>query len=181
MKTVKDKLVFDVRFRDMRLRMIGIGDIEDLREWKNANKNSFFSQQDITSEQQGAWYAKFREREDDFMFVVEQMVDERWEKIGCMGFRLLLDEDCVDGYNIIRSRKVGESSFSMSDAFRTMLAYADSQHPDMPLRVKVLSGNPAVAWYERNGFATIDERDDYYLMEVDKQQLEDVVLTVEEK
>src|SRR4051812_41190534 len=174
METVKNKVLFDRRFPDMRLRMIDVGDIEELREWKNANKNSFFLQQEITPEQQGEWYAKFRDREDDLMFVVEQLVNEQWEKIGCMGFRLLPDEGCVDGYNIIRSRKIGNASFSMTDAFRTMLAYADSQYPDIPLQVKVLSGNPAIAWYEQNGFATVESRDGYYLMEVGKQRLEDV-------
>ena len=179
MITVKNKTVTDERFPEMRLRMIDVADIEDLREWKNANKGSFFLRQDITSEQQGEWYAKFREQEDNFMFVVEQLLGQQWEKIGCMGFRYLPDENCVDGYNIIRSRKIGDASFSMSDAFRTMLAHADSVYPDMPLRVKVLSENPAVAWYERNGFTTIGARDGYYLMEVDKQQLEDVNLAVE--
>ena len=176
---VKNKIVGDRRYTDMRLRMIDIGDIEDLREWKNANKQSFFLKQEITPEQQGEWYAKFRERENDMMFVVEQLVADRWEKIGCMGFRYLPEERCVDGYNIIRARKVGEASFSMSDAFRTMLAYADAEYPNEPIRVKVLSGNPAVAWYERNGFKTLEEKDGYFLMEVDKQTLEDISLTVE--
>ena len=179
MESVKNKVIADRRFPDMRLRMIDVSDIEELREWKNTNKNSFFLRQDITSEQQGEWYAKFREREDDFMFVVEQLAGGQWEKIGCMGFRLLPDEECVDGYNIIRSRKIDGASFSMTDAFRAMLAYADSQYPDLPIRVKVLSGNPAVEWYEGNGFAIIDRRDAYYLMEVDKQRLEDVSLAVE--
>jgi hypothetical protein len=176
---VKDKIVKNTDHPDMRLRMIDIGDIEDLREWKNANKNSFFLRQDITPEQQGSWYASFRERADDFMFVVEQLSGVTWNKIGCMGFRYLADERCVDGYNIIRARKVGDASFSMSDAFRTMLAFADSEYPDQPIRVKVLIGNPAVAWYERNGFKTVEEEDGYFLMEVDKQTLEDLNLEVE--
>ena len=180
MITVKDKVVSDTRFADMRLRMIDISDIEELREWKNANKNSFFLREDITPEQQGVWYANFRDREDDFMFVVEQRVSgDDWQKVGCMGFRLLPDEGCVDGYNIIRSRRIDGASFSMSDAFLTMLAYADAEYPDQPIRVKVLSGNPAARWYERNGFATINERDGYKLMEVDKQRLEDANLEVE--
>ena len=179
MITVKNKIVSDSRHPDMRLRMIDISDIGELREWKNANKNSFFLRDDITPEQQGTWYANFRERENDFMFVVEQRVGDEWQKVGCMGFRLLPDEGCVDGYNIIRSRRFNGASFSMSDAFIAMLAYADAEYPDQPIRVKVLSGNPAVEWYERNGFATIDEKDGYKLMEVDKQRLEDVSLSVE--
>jgi len=179
MKTTKNEMITDNRFPDMRLRFIDLGDIEELREWKNANKGSFFLQQDITLEQQNEWYARFRERDDDFMFIVEQLAGDRWEKIGCMGFRLLENDECVDGYNIIRSQKIGGASFSMTDAFKAMLAYADSQYPGLPVRVKVLSGNPAVAWYEKNGFAIVEKKDSYYLMEVDKQRLEDVSLAVE--
>jgi hypothetical protein len=163
----------------MRLRMINEGDIEDLREWKNENKQSFFLQNDITPEQQAEWYKNFKKNDADYMFMVEQFVDHKWQKIGCEGFRYLSSEECIDGYNIIRSRKLGGASFSMSEAFKTMLAYANSLFPELPIRVKVLSGNPAVRWYERNGFKTVEERDSYFLMEVDKSTLDDVSLTVE--
>lgn len=153
---------------DYRLRSIDERDLEDLRTWKNANKNSFFLREDITPEQQSAWFDKFRNRPDDQMFVVEQRTESGWEKIGCMGFRRLEDEGCVDAYNIIRSRKLEPASFSMSDAFRLLLAYAVDLHPSMPIRCKVLTENPAVEWYERNGFAKLDRGEGYVLMDLDK-------------
>lgn len=156
---------------DFRLRAIGEADLEDLRAWKNANKNSFFLRTDITHEQQRAWFAGFSERRDDRMFVVEQRIGEAWEKIGCMGFRLLVGEDCVDAYNIIRSRKLEPASFAMSDPFLTMLAYAATLH-DEPIRCKVLAENPAVAWYERNGFSRIGSGEGYVLLELGKSRLE---------
>lgn len=161
------------RYPDLRLRAIGKDDLENLRNWKNENKNSFFLKQEITREQQGRWYESFSEREHDHMFIVEQLVGEEWSAIGCMGFRELAGEGCVDGYNIIRSQKIGNASFTMSEAFRLMLAYAVSLYKDQPVRVKVLSGNPAVTWYEKNNFSTISEQDGYYAMELEKASLND--------
>ena len=158
---------------DLRLKMIDEGDIESLRKWKNLNRESFFLKSEITADQQREWYAAFRGRPDDFMFVVEQIRDARWEKIGCMGFRVL-DDNSIDAYNIIRSQKIEPSSFTMADVFRNMLAYANILHKDKPIRCKVLASNPAVSWYERNGFAKLEEKDGYFLMELDKSAIKDL-------
>jgi RimJ/RimL family protein N-acetyltransferase len=161
------------RFPDLRLRAIGQEDIENLRTWKNENKNSFFLKQEITPEQQWKWYQAFSTRNDDHMFIVEQLEAGKWTPIGCMGFRELAEEGNVDAYNIIRSKKIGNASFTMSEAFRLMLAYASSLYPQLPLRVKVLSHNPAVAWYEKNDFSKIGEQDGYFAMELNKDSLND--------
>lgn len=159
---------------DFRLRSIGKQDIENLRTWKNDNKTSFFLNQDITPEQQEKWYGNFVNRDNDYMFVVEQKTAGEWEKIGCMGFRKLDEEGCIDAYNIIRSRKIEPASFTMSDVFRTMLAYAASVFPDLPIRCKVLSKNPAVEWYKKNSFSIVAPVDDYYLMELAKDTIKNL-------
>lgn len=156
---------------DLQLRSIAEGDIENLRNWKNVNKHSFFLNQDISPEQQQKWYDSFLQRENDHMFVVEQLAGEEWQAIGCMGFRKLDDEGCVDAYNIIRSKKIEPATFTMSEAFSTMLAYAAGMYPGFPLQVKVLSNNPAVAWYKKNAFTIIDTVNNYYLMELNKDSL----------
>jgi hypothetical protein len=159
---------------DLRLRTITKNDIENLRNWKNANKNSFFLNQDITATQQEEWYGKFANKPGDHMFIVEQNVDDEWQSIGCMGFRKLDDEGYVDAYNIIRAHKIEPASFSMSDAFKGILAYAVSLYPGHPLQVKVLSHNPAVSWYEMNGFNIIGSKSDHVVMELDKKVLSNV-------
>jgi hypothetical protein len=142
------------------------------------NRNSFFLKDEITPEQQSAWFAAFRKRENDRMFVVEQQVGNKWEKIGCMGFRLLTDEGCVDAYNIIRSQKIEPADFVFADPFRLMLAYAGSLY-SLPIRCKVLTENPAVHWYERNGFAIVGEGDGYVLLELDKDSIKDLEFKTE--
>ena len=165
---------------EFRLRSISATDSEQLRQWKNANKNSFFLKRDIEPEEQQKWFEGFSGREHDHMFVVEQSVGDASEPIGCMGFRRLYDEGCVDAYNIIRSRKIEPADFTMADCFRTMLKYAAIKYPDLPIRCKVLKNNPAVAWYERNGFSVIDMAADYNLMELDKNALDNVKIEVSE-
>jgi hypothetical protein len=163
---------------NFRLRAIDGGDLEELRTWKNANKGSFFLRSDITPEQQSNWFDSFSQRHDDHMFVVEQQTPTGWEKIGCMGYRLLEDEGCVDGYNIIRSRRIEPASFTMSDAFRLMLAQAAGKYPGFPLKLKVLTGNPAVAWYERNGFRITERSDDHVEMELEAGSIDDVQVII---
>ena len=92
----KDSILTLTGHEDLRLRTINENDIEDLRSWKNENKNSFFLSQDITPEQQQKWFTAFSARENDHMFIVEQQTEGHWKKIGCMGFRRLDDEGCVD-------------------------------------------------------------------------------------
>lgn len=169
--TLERKKIENVGFR---LRTIEETDIDELRNWKNQNKNSFFLRDDITQEQQSLWFKHYLERENDWMFVVEQEVMQDREKIGCMGFRLLADEGCVDAYNIIRSKRIEPATFTMSDAFLAMLTFADQLYETLPIRCKVLSENPAVQWYERNGFEKVTLVDNYFLMQLDKVKLNDL-------
>lgn len=176
--TNKQVLLMVPDHADLRLRSIDRGDTENLRNWKNANKQFFFLHRDITPEQQQQWYDTFAARPHDHMFIVEQQVGGDWQPIGCMGFRQLEEEHCVDAYNIIRSRKIGEASFTMSDAFLVMLSYASSLYPGWPLQVKVLSENPAVEWYKKNGFAITGEGEGYVRMDLDPAMLKNITWTL---
>lgn len=172
-------MVTDPSFQDLRLRIINETDKENLRIWKNANKGSFFLKEDISPGQQDAWFEAMQQRSDDFLFIVEQNVEPDWIPIGCMGFRVLENENCVDAYNIIRAIRVGNASFTMGDAFKAMLVFAKDKFADLPLRCRVLHGNPAIKWYEKNGFRTIAENPDHVLMELNEPSLRGIKIVVE--
>src|SRR5215213_4677609 len=177
----KNLILSSADYPDLRLRAIGRGDIENLRIWKNKNKGSFFLNRDILPEEQEKWFAAFSERDDDYMFVVEQLAGAGdWRSIGCLGFRKLADEGSVDAYNIMRAVKIEPSSFTMSDAFRLMLAYAAARYADLPIRCKVLCDNPAVEWYKKNDFSIVDRAagEEYYLMELSKDSLKNCRLNI---
>ncbi len=139
------------------ISIVGTADLENLRAWKNSQKEFFFHQQDISVDQQFNWYKCFLERPLDFLFVT------RFKGIpfGCLGVRWL--ENHWDVYNVI----LGDTSFGkkglMSDSFQAILSYIFTVNQS-PVKLKVLKMNPAVRWYERHGFRIIEERVDCYIM-----------------
>lgn len=145
----------------LRLRSIVVDDIEYLRRWKNLNRKSFYFRQEIGADQQREWYEAFCRRENDYMFVVEEMTGRGRRSIGCMGFRVLARE--ADIYNVIRGRKSGRPG-AIGRAMTTMCGYVRSVH-EGPITCEVLIDNPAVNWYISNGFSIREKQDDHYVME----------------
>lgn len=78
-----------------------------------------------------------------------------------MGFRYINGK--ADVYNVMRG--VAGKKGTMGLALRRMCNYALQMYPGI-LGVKVLRDNPAVAWYERNGFKEIGVFEDYVELEL---------------
>ena len=146
-----------------RLRAIGAGDLEDLRTWKNRDRQYFFFREIISPEQQARWFAGYLDRPDDYMFVAEAPRQPDEPPFGCMGLRLV--GEYVDVYNVIRGRRLEGEGVRMADAFALMCSFALSF--ERAITLMVLKDNPAVAWYERRGFARVEERPDHYFMRLD--------------
>jgi RimJ/RimL family protein N-acetyltransferase len=83
------------------------------------------------------------------------------QSFGCMGIRWL--DNAWDIYNVILGRPEFGGRGLMSQAFKTMLAYALSVKRS-PIALQVLKHNPAVKWYLKNQFVITAERDDHYAM-----------------
>jgi hypothetical protein len=139
----------------LRLKQAEAADMEDLRVWKNANREWFFYKKEITPEQQAGWFAKHQARKYDVMFMAQERDGEEWVNIGCMGFRLT--DTVVDLYNIMRGRKVEGSQHSMGEAFSLMNAYLAKTYA-LPITCEVLTANPARNFYERNHMTMVEER-----------------------
>jgi RimJ/RimL family protein N-acetyltransferase len=161
MKSVKIIINIDKtnnNLNKLTLRTVNETDIENLRVWKNMNKNFFFYKQEISESQQTEWFNQYLNRPDDYIFIVEL---NNQLPIGCMGIRKLDKE--WDAYNII----LGESEFGrkgyMSVAFKKMLDFA-SNSESLPITLKVLKENPAVSWYEKNGFKKMSIEDSHFYM-----------------
>lgn len=142
---------------NLALRAAEERDLPALREWKNSQSEFFFFKGQISAEQQAAWFAGYQERPEDFMF----MVDADTETIGCMGIRQL--DDGWDIYNVILGSAAHSGKGLMSQAFQAMLAFA-TQRAARPITLKVLKHNPAVGWYQKNGFIINSEADDHFFM-----------------
>jgi RimJ/RimL family protein N-acetyltransferase len=142
---------------NLALRAAEECDLPALREWKNLQSEFFFFKGHISAEQQTAWFAGFMQRPEDFMFMVDSGVDT----IGCMGIRQL--DDGWDIYNVILGSAAYSGKGLMSQAFQEMLTFA-SQRAERPISLKVLKHNPAVGWYQKNGFVIDSTADDHYFM-----------------
>ena len=150
----------------LELRAVGQKDLEFLRQWKNKQKQFFFHQEEISASQQIKWFVSFVKRPYDFMFmtVYEQQV------FGCMGIRW--QEDHWDIYNVI----LGQMSFGgrglMGKAFAALLTYANTLKPAL-ISLQVLKHNPAVGWYQKQGFEITATHETYFSMsyqsKLDKQ------------
>lgn len=144
---------------DVALCTITEADLENLRQWKNANRFSFFFQDIIAPEQQAQWFRSYLQRPDDYMLIVTHAN----QAIGCMGFRSI--ESIVDVYNVIRGiPRTGEFGL-MGQAMRLMCSYIISQSV-ADIIAQVLVSNSAIAWYHKNGFDRHAEHTNYVEMKL---------------
>ncbi len=154
-------LLVSPEFPALVLRGAGEDDLENLRVWKNSNRESFFFRDTITPEMQTAWFAGYRKRDKDFMFIVRA----HEANIGCMAVRLL--GETWDIYNVILGKPEEGKKGWMSAALRMMCTYVWPS--GLPIRLKVLCANPAVRWYLRNGFCQVEKRPDHLLLALDRR------------
>jgi len=144
------------------VRSIDAQDLELLRVWKNANRFSFFFKDVISPEMQARWYEGYATRPDDFMLMVEQ----RGERVGCIGFRRI--DSGIDVYNIIRGVASPTPDGAMTTALDLVCAEGSRRYPGQPIVLSVLRSNPALQWYFRRGFTVIAEHDEFLELTRDK-------------
>jgi RimJ/RimL family protein N-acetyltransferase len=144
---------------DVILCAIQLGDQENLRNWKNDNRYSFFYQELITPAVQQEWFEAYLLRNEDYMFVIKSGTI----KIGCIGFRLCKMN--WDVYNTILGDAVFRSRGYMRQAMRMICSYALTLKP-LPITTKVISTNSALRWYYRNSFRERTVNADYVDIEL---------------
>jgi hypothetical protein len=139
------------------LRSAGQADLEHLRKWKNEQKQFFFYQEEITPNQQVQWYEGYKKRPNDIILMTEY----EQQIFGCMGIRW--QENHWDIYNVILGRQEFGGRGLMGLAFSAMLNFAVA-HKATPINLQVLKKNPAVKWYQKQGFEIIETHDSFFLM-----------------
>jgi len=147
------------------LRSVLKTDAEVLRKWKNDHKEFFFHKQEISKEEQEKWIESLNARKDDHMFII--MDNET--PIGSVGTRLY--QEFVDIYNVILGDKSYKGKHVMTHAVWATVAFSNLVFVNKPVRVRVLRSNPAIKWYEKIGFNTIDYFDDHIFMQFRSQDI----------
>jgi ribosomal protein S18 acetylase RimI-like enzyme len=141
-------------------RPAALADIETLRVWKNAHRAAFFTQTEITSGQQAAWFRDFSQKTDQQMFLLVRGE----ERVGCVGYRCLAP-GVVDLFNLILGKDELAGTGLMT-AFCRCLEGELARRGVQRIRLTVLSGNgPAIAFYHKLGFAVLETRPEALVME----------------
>ena len=137
----------------LMFKPIDESDIEWLRETRNKHKDSFFDSGEISTEQQKAWYERYKESAIDTMYIVELKSGEKIGTIAIynidianrtatLGRVLLLEEYRGQGY----AEQMVQTILKM--AFEHMRLYK--------VKVEVHIDNiNAIAVYARSGFKSI--------------------------
>jgi len=139
------------------LKLIDQSDLNNLMNWKNTNRSFFFHNSNISKQQQKIWYQSYCQRDQDYMFIVN--FNEL--PIGCMGIRYL--QKYWDVYNIILGDMNFQKQGIMGKAFKKMIDFAIKNYKT-DIVLKVLKHNPAIRWYEKQGFTIVEKNNDHYLM-----------------
>ena len=139
------------------IRTSDVDDLTNLREWKNTHKEYFFHKLEITPAQQEEWFSGYLLRADDYLFIVEF----DGNPIGCMGIRF--KDDSWDIYNVILGKAAFGGQGLMGRSYQVMLQFAKSQISH-PISLQVLKNNPAIWWYEKNGFKVTQDLGDHLFM-----------------
>jgi len=146
--------------------------IEQLRIWKNENKKSFFYNKDITPDEQLIWFKKYRNRENDHIFII----DYRGIFIGCIGFRVI--DEIIDIYNVILGEKEYSGKNLVGKAINILCSYLLDKY-DFKITCKVLLNNPARNWYRKNGFSDDSKYGNYVLMQFNLKNFKKIKYKIE--
>ena len=140
-------------------------DLPLLRNWKNSNRNSFFYRDIISTSQQVSWFSSYQNRGSDYMFLA---VLNETLKFGCLGCRYIRGTGW-DIYNVINGSSLTQRKGYMSQAMNELINFCGCR-PHSPITLKVLTKNPAVLWYKRNGFVQVRSAGDFVHMVYNKNR-----------
>ncbi len=166
-------LVKNKRYPLLGLRTISESDQENLRTWKNANRNRFFFQGIISNEDQQKWFRSYLGDANDYMFIVISQGTDT----GCMG--LHHREDRWEIWNVIRGRHEQSCKDAMWKALHLMCSFA-LQKDNSGIHAKILLDNPAIDWYYRNGFKLFATHSDCLEITLDKEKFSKIAVDIEQ-
>jgi len=133
-------------------------DLETLRIWKNNHRDYFFHKDEISTEQQIAWFASFSTRIDQNLFVLESNAELSEGLYGCVGYRQTAS-GCVELFNLIRGEQAA-SGQGLMKAFFDVTVLELKRLGQREIALKVLKSNPhATEWYLRQGFRQVQSDD----------------------
>jgi RimJ/RimL family protein N-acetyltransferase len=137
----------------VRLRLLEASDLQTTLSWRNQNRQWFFNSAPISAAEHRAWFDQYLERDDDYVFIIEQLSENRapvgqvalynidWENRRAEYGRLLIGEPWARRKGMARK------------ATEILLEYAFTSLGIDAIQLEVLQANsPALSLYTRCGF-----------------------------
>ncbi|RMF96805.1 MAG: GNAT family N-acetyltransferase [Candidatus Schekmanbacteria bacterium] len=167
-------VIYEELSDDLLLKEIEYCDSENLRRWKNENREAFFYKETITAEMQKIWMDRYFKDSDNFMFIVRY----KGTSIGVMGFKIV--SEGAEIYNVILGKKEFGGQGIMGRAIRLMNGFILGMDINY-IFLRVLSSNDkAIEWYKKNGFVDKGGKENYRLMVLDLNKFAQPKLHLEE-
>jgi RimJ/RimL family protein N-acetyltransferase len=177
---VAKRLLAPLRIERLRLRLLEERDLPLTLAWRNQPhiRRWFFHGEPIAPAEHAAWYARYRERDDDFLFIIEEEKSESprlpaTAPAAAPSFPRPVGQ--IGLYNIDWQRRSGEFGRLMigaadaagrglaQDATRALVAMARDRLGLEELHLEVFAENAAaIRVYAVNGFQAVG-RDDAVL------------------
>lgn len=131
------------------LRSISELDIENLRLWRNKNRQKLSFSESISESEQRKWFKKYLADPNSYLFMVEKIP---YDSLGCMGFRKI--NNMAEYWNLMANPD-GTDAKAMGNASQLMESYIFTEHT-INIGGYVLSSNKAVAlWHVQHSCAKI--------------------------
>lgn len=141
-----------------RLRPLAEQDIEPLRVLRNANKSFFYSDNEITKEQQELWFRQYLVNKSDIMFSVSTQKDSLSLFAGASALYEISGARCEFGRFVIDDSFRGQGLGR--DAFIATMEIAFGELMMDEICLSVLEGNHrALDLYESLGFVVVNKKD----------------------
>lgn len=149
---------YQASYGSVCLRPLAEQDVEALRILRNKNKQFFYSDTEITQEQQEQWFKRYLAKKNDIMFAVHAQIENTDMFAGATALYNMSDTRCEFGRFVIddsfRGRGLGR------DALVATMGIAFGQLKMKSMHLSVLECNcRALDLYERLGFTVIGKED----------------------
>jgi RimJ/RimL family protein N-acetyltransferase/glycosyltransferase involved in cell wall biosynthesis len=134
-----------------RLRPLGEADLKLLAEWRNRHRLSFVDSSPVSVEGQARWYASYRSRDDDLMYVIETLEGRPLGSVSL--YHVDREAGSAEFGRLMIGGADDEGHGYAADASRALLDHARTALGLELVYLQAIAENRrAVALYERLGF-----------------------------
>jgi diamine N-acetyltransferase len=166
---VPKRLVGPLVGRRVRLRLLAAADLPQTLAWRNQEhiRRWFVHSDPLAWEQHQAWFQRYREREDDFLFVIEE-TDRLCRPVGQVGlYRIDWQARTAEYGRVLIGEPAAQGCGYAGEATALLLAFAFAEWDLTRVDLEVYAANErALHIYSRCGFESVALRDGLLQMQV---------------